>query len=510
MSTPDEELETSPQGERADRPPSEQPARRGGRRGCFLTGCGTVLALLLLLLGAGIYLGSRSESLTENVPATIQIASGSAEIRRAGGNWERAGDMSALLPGDAIRITDGSVVLVNYFDGSTTRLTDRSEFVMLKSSRSVSRPGLLSPLLARLTGGGTPEPQIDTDISGRLMIGKSLTRVQKLTSSNSHFEFQAPNSVAGVTGTIFELVVDQNGQSAWRVAEGSVQTMAIVVDDATGQVTGVLMPLVEGDRIVVPPLPPGVTADLSAIEKLLNDAQRIVNQVVDQVRREVEAALGGATAVGGTPVAALVADKLKEMNLFIGVTQDETGKDKAMFNLRAGQITGKSIQEIATQAAAAVLKSVVDTSDISRDWLDDWRGPGREIVILTRAQMENQAARAAERYGFGQFTIVLHPGLVSATVAPYGQATVLYSLVGDGWIRVVGVPGWVQPDQYRGMVSSFVRDIRAEGDGSLMMKPVARILKIVLERQGQIGHGPGGVLLPAPLASDQLVVVMER
>jgi prepilin-type processing-associated H-X9-DG protein len=107
--------------------------------------------------------------------------------------------------GDTITTgSDGSANLV-FFDGSVMEIKASSEILVNELSTASSG---------------------STAVSLKEMVGSTINRVAKLVDSASKYEVETPAAVAVVRGTVYDLLVQQNGFTTVRSKEGSVSVTA--------------------------------------------------------------------------------------------------------------------------------------------------------------------------------------------------------------------------------------------------------------------------------------------
>lgn len=463
--------------------------------------------LAVLLIGATIFFAVRPQDFSEDLPATLKIVQGTAEVKSGSGSWQRAADLQPLQPGDSVRIGAGSVVFVNYFDGSTTRLNDQSELKLVSSRRAGTKPGLLPKLLSMFGGGEEAgELEADTEVSAMLLVGKALTRVQHLGSSKSTFQVQTPNMIAGVTGTVFETVIDpSSGELVWQVAEGSLLGTALLVDDATGQVAGALTSMLPNDSFRVKALPASLGQDTRA--KLVDAGAAVVRDVSLQARGE------GRVAPGSPPTLSSAAQQLGSK--YVGVARDETsGKDRVLYSLaesvgkpvptdtdkqRLMQSVPRILPDQMREAKVDGLNSItMPGRRLSLDWLEDWRGPGREILIVSETDINRGLAEAMKEVpNLGAVSVDIRAGnLIQLTVSkdPITGNPVNFTIglsASGGKMQLTGLPPFLF------------------GLNDQLKQEMPAVLVIRAELAGTMGHAGVDGRQTVRLTSDQLVLVME-
>jgi FecR protein len=133
--------------------------------------------------------------------ATLELVSGSAEVRRGEADFQAASDGVGLRPGDTIRTPPDGRVSIRYFDGSVTRLDYGTTFTLQELA---SEPDGTSIIDAKQTSGST------------------FHRVVELSGSESRFDVDAPTATASVHGTTFFVQVQPDGGARFGVIDGDV------------------------------------------------------------------------------------------------------------------------------------------------------------------------------------------------------------------------------------------------------------------------------------------------
>ena len=138
----------------------------------------------------------------------LSISEGDVFVMKSGTDqWVKAAVGMSLEPGDTLKTDNHSNAMITFFDGSTIEL------------QASSQVGVSEQNLARETGTIT--------ILLKQEIGKTLSRVTKLTDSASRYEVETPAGVAAVRGSIMLLQVSKNGATVtnqqgdiWAIAQG--------------------------------------------------------------------------------------------------------------------------------------------------------------------------------------------------------------------------------------------------------------------------------------------------
>jgi hypothetical protein len=156
------------------------------------------LALLIPLVGCG---GGG-----EAVPCKVSSVSGDVQVLRSGSTESiKATNGMELAVGDTITTgSDGSAKLT-FFEGSVMEIKANSEI-------------LINELSTASTGS--------TSVSLMEQVGSTVNRVAKLVDSASKYEVETPAAVAVVRGTVYDMLVQQNGTTTLKSEEGSVSFTA--------------------------------------------------------------------------------------------------------------------------------------------------------------------------------------------------------------------------------------------------------------------------------------------
>ena len=147
--------------------------------------------------------------------ATLDLISGSAEVRSEEADFRPASDGAGLRPGDTIRTPPDGRVSIRYFDGSVTRLDYGTTFTIQELA---SEPDGTSIVDAEQTSGST------------------FHRVVELSGSESRFDVEAPTATASVHGTSFFAQLLPGGVARFGVIDGDVLVSG--EDDAARLIPG--------------------------------------------------------------------------------------------------------------------------------------------------------------------------------------------------------------------------------------------------------------------------------
>jgi len=142
--------------------------------------------------------------------ATVHVLSGPVEIRTGSGDFTGAIDGQAVSPGDTVATGATGRAVIEYQDGSVTRLDGDTTFTIA--------------MLEALDSGGTV-------VEGEQHSGNTYHRVVEITDSASRFDVVTPTASASVQGTVYAVFVGPDGASTVAVFDGIV-----VVEGAVGGV----------------------------------------------------------------------------------------------------------------------------------------------------------------------------------------------------------------------------------------------------------------------------------
>ena len=157
-----------------------------------------ILALLIPLIGCG---GGGPA-----VPCKISSVSGTVQVLKNGStNPVNATNGMELAVGDTITTGSNGSATLTFFDGSVMEIKANSE--------------ILANELTTLSTGSTV-------VSLKEQVGNTINRIGKLVDSSSKYEVDTPAAVAVVRGTVFDLLVLQNGTTTVKAEQDSVSFSA--------------------------------------------------------------------------------------------------------------------------------------------------------------------------------------------------------------------------------------------------------------------------------------------
>ena len=174
------------------------------------------LLIVLLLVGAGVYLYlPRGSAATDNA-ATVSVLNAAVDAQKGSADFAPALDGDIVANGDFVRSSKDGRAVLTFFDASTL---------------SVDPGSLVKVLTLNRVGSGGIQLLVEQTL------GRSWAAVEKLTTPDSKFEIKTPSSIASVRGTSFETIVTQNADGTvsvtYKVDEGEL----LVTANAGGSVT---------------------------------------------------------------------------------------------------------------------------------------------------------------------------------------------------------------------------------------------------------------------------------
>jgi hypothetical protein len=156
------------------------------------------MALLIPLVGCG---GGGS-----TVPCKVSSVSGDVQVLRSGSTESvKATEGMGLAVGDTITTGGDGSANLNFFDSSLMEIKANSEILVNE--------------LSTASAGSTV-------VRLKQQIGRTINRVAKLLDSSSRYEVDTPAANTLVRGTVFELLVLQNGDTTVNAEQDSVSFTA--------------------------------------------------------------------------------------------------------------------------------------------------------------------------------------------------------------------------------------------------------------------------------------------
>lgn len=165
---------------------------------------------------------------SQSTPMTIMSITGEVFVRKAGTTtWIPATIGMTLQPDDAIKTGDNSDAEVTFFEGSIIELVGLT--ILDVSNLGIADSG-------------------STTIGLKQEIGKTISRVQKLTDQESKYEIETPAAVAAVRGSVMVIIVEPDGTTIVANEGGDIRVFAQGVE--------VIIPV--GMQVtIIPGYPPG-------------------------------------------------------------------------------------------------------------------------------------------------------------------------------------------------------------------------------------------------------------
>ncbi|HEY76953.1 MAG TPA: hypothetical protein G4O00_12420 [Thermoflexia bacterium] len=181
----------------------------------------TAATALILLVATGFLLLSWLQTPVARA-ATLAQVSGVVEILPEGEQtWRPAAVGERVEPGDRIRTGPASAALLRFFNGSTTDIGAETVISVVQMS-------------SRRVGGHEV-------VVLHQWVGESYYHVQPLPDPASEFKVETPAAITRVRGTVFAVIVEEDGTTDVVVIEGKVDVIAQerVVQVPAGQGTTV-------------------------------------------------------------------------------------------------------------------------------------------------------------------------------------------------------------------------------------------------------------------------------
>ncbi|TAK32471.1 MAG: hypothetical protein EPO21_15150 [Chloroflexota bacterium] len=237
--------------------------------GCLRSIVLVFLFFIFLVVAGLVYIGLRSESLVEEMPATLHAINGTAQIQRSGtSEWTPATDLWPLAPGDTVRVGEDASILLYLFDGSQVHLGAGAQFSLRTSVRNLDRPPLLSPILRQVFPDypAALETRTQATVVGTLQAGSAIVYAGRPSSSGSYFRLDTPSTTLQGGATIYSVSIDREGATEVESLDGAVLVAALAQspNESRGIAVSFLQP---GRSIHVPPLPAGSETSESAAQQ---------------------------------------------------------------------------------------------------------------------------------------------------------------------------------------------------------------------------------------------------
>ncbi len=124
-------------------------------------------------------------------------------VKRAGTDtWIKALVEMTLQPGDTIKTGDYSGTEITFFEGSTVELEASTEITVAELG---------------ISAGGSTKVRLTQ------LLGKTVTRVKKLTDPGSSFDIETPAAIAAVRGSTMTVTVAANGRTVVGNEHGDIR-----------------------------------------------------------------------------------------------------------------------------------------------------------------------------------------------------------------------------------------------------------------------------------------------
>jgi hypothetical protein len=188
-----------------------------------------LLSLAVMALGIFPSAGCTNDSSQQ---AVLSMKEGNVFVMAEGGgnggdNWTVAQVSQVLKAGDTIRVDQGSRAEVTFFEGSVIELEEGTIISISELSHNAD------------TGS--------TTIALNEEVGRTISRVTKLSDQNSSYEVETPACVAAVKGSVMEVYVDPEGTTQVINQEGTIVAIS----------QGLVVQIPEGmQSTVIPGQPP--------------------------------------------------------------------------------------------------------------------------------------------------------------------------------------------------------------------------------------------------------------
>jgi uncharacterized repeat protein (TIGR01451 family) len=144
-------------------------------------------------------------------PITVlSIVGGEVLVLSAGeASWHAVAVGTTLQPGDTIKTGSGSGAEITFFEGTTIELKESTQ--ILVAEIGVSDAG-------------------STTIGLKQQLGRTISRVQKLTDTGSRYEIETPAAIAAVRGSQMLVTVTASGRSEVGNLDGDIRVIVGGVD----------------------------------------------------------------------------------------------------------------------------------------------------------------------------------------------------------------------------------------------------------------------------------------
>ncbi|MEE8318308.1 MAG: FecR family protein, partial [Dehalococcoidales bacterium] len=163
-----------------------------------------VILILAVVLSGVPYFTSPAPALASQ--STLSILSGTVEIQEPGASRSQPGSHGEILDvGTRVKTGLDSHALLTFFEGSTIKL----------------EPDTIVEIQELELADGQPNTIVLTQ-----WLGRTWSRVVKMTDSGSHYRIETPSATAVVRGTLFSTEVTETGVTRVATTEGLVSVIA--------------------------------------------------------------------------------------------------------------------------------------------------------------------------------------------------------------------------------------------------------------------------------------------
>ncbi len=163
-----------------------------------------VMVILALIFSGVHYFTSPTPALASQ--STLNILSGTVEIQDPGEDKsQRGNDGDVLDAGTRVKTGSDSHALLTFFEGSTIKLEPDTIVEIQKVELTDGKP---------------------TTIVLTQWLGRTWSRVVKMTDPGSHYRIETPSATAIVRGTLFSTEVEEAGGTRVATTEGLVSVIA--------------------------------------------------------------------------------------------------------------------------------------------------------------------------------------------------------------------------------------------------------------------------------------------
>ncbi|MFO8100742.1 MAG: hypothetical protein R6U37_01025 [Dehalococcoidia bacterium] len=207
---------------------------------------------------------------TFTIPAILRFIEGDVTVERDEGMIDGY-DMMKLYPRDFLQIQEDTTVTIHFFEGSVSVLEGPTEVTLTASEVS----------------GTAGDAYADIEI--QLDAGNVINKVGGLFTGHSSHKVSTANTVAGAWGTIYQVIVSEEGVTECKVSEGTIKT-AYIAMDAEGKSSALVTVLKAeiNNTIRVPAIKPDL---LPIVAKKLNlpdqDIPTIRKHLISLLRQKV-------------------------------------------------------------------------------------------------------------------------------------------------------------------------------------------------------------------------------